>query len=68
MVGADAYRAFKVQREYLKTKIVKPVDVGVEAAFRRIDVLTNYLLLFHPTGSRGKMATPEPWEASKKNG
>ena len=63
MFGTDAYRAYKTQKEYLKTKIVKPCDVGVEAAFRRIDVLTNLLLLFPPTGSRGRMATPEQWAA-----
>ena len=44
MFGADAYRAYKTQKEYLKTKIVKPCDVGVEALFRRIYVLTNLLL------------------------
>ena len=63
MFGTDAYRAYKTQKEYLKTKIVKPCDVGVEAAFRRIDVLTNLLLLFPPIGSRGRMATPKQWEA-----
>ena len=63
MFGADAYRAFKTQKEYLKNKIVKPHDVGAEASFRRIDILSNLLLLFPPTGSRGRMATPEQWEA-----
>ena len=62
MFGADAYRAFKTQREYLKTKIVKPHDVGVEKAFRRVDHLTNLLNFFPPTGSKGRMASPEQWE------
>ena len=34
MFGADAYRAYKTQKEYLKNKIVKPCDVGVEASFK----------------------------------
>ena len=45
MFGADAYRAYKIQKDYLMTRIVKPLDVGVEAAFQRIDCLTNLLLL-----------------------
>ena len=62
MFGADAYRAFKVQKDYLLNKIVKPHDVGVEKAFRRNDTLTNLLNFFPPNGSRGRMATPEQWE------
>ena len=57
MFGADAYRAFKIQKEYLKTKIVKPHDVGSSTASRRVDVLCNLLLFFPPLGSCGKMAT-----------
>ena len=66
MFGADAYRAFKTQKEYLKNKIVKPLDVGAEASFRRVDILCNLLLLFPPTGSRGRMATPKQWEEHAK--
>ena len=59
MFGTDAYRAYKTQKEYLTNKICKPVDVGVEESFRRVEVLTNYLLFFPPTGNRGKMATAD---------
>ena len=60
--GADAYRAFKQQKDYLLNKIVKPYGVSVEAAFRRIEILTSLLVYFPPTSSRGKPATAEQWK------
>ena len=62
MFSADTYRAYKTQKEYLK----KPQDVGVEAAFQRVDTLTNLLTFFPPTGSRGRMATSDQWEKHSK--
>ena len=64
--GADAYRAHKQQKDYLLQKIVKPYSVSVEAAFRRIDVLTSLLAHFPPASSRGEPATSEQWEAFDK--
>ena len=59
--GADAHRAFNEQLDYLCHKIVKPFGVTVEAAFRRIDVLTKYMENFPPTSPRGTVATHEHW-------
>ena len=59
--GADAYRAFRDQKEYLKTAIVKPYGVSVEAAFRRIDVIANLMTQFPPTARRGRMANSAQW-------
>ena len=69
--GADAYRAYKQQKDYLLHKIVKPFGVPVEAAFRRIEVITRYMEYFPPTCGRGKQATQDQWdnhEESKKIG
>jgi hypothetical protein len=60
--GADAYRAFKQQKDYMLNKIVKPYGVSVEAAFRRIEIISNLLAYFPPPSSRGKTATVEQWE------
>ena len=43
--GADEYKAFKQQKDYLLNKLVKPYSVTVEAAFRRIEVIT--ILMAH---------------------
>lgn len=59
--GADAYRAFRDQKEYLKTAIVKPFGVSVEAAFRRVDVIANLMTHFPPTARRGRMANSAQW-------
>ena len=48
IVGANAYRAFKQEKDYLLNKVVKPFGVSVEAAFRRVDVIAN-LMEFSPT-------------------
>ena len=61
--GADAYRAFKQQKDYLLNKLIKPFGVTVESAFRRIEVVTNLMTYFPPPSSRGKAATKEQWEA-----
>ena len=61
MFGADAYRVFKTQRDYLLTRIVKSHDVGVEKAYCRVDHLTNLVNFSPPTGSKGQMASPEQW-------
>jgi hypothetical protein len=60
--GADAYRAFKQQKDYMMNKIVKPFGISVEAAFRRIEVMTNLMAYFPPPSSRGKPATKEQWD------
>jgi hypothetical protein len=67
--GADAYRAFKQQKDYLLNKIIKPFGVTVEAVFRRVEVITNLMSYFPPPSSRGKTASQEQWiafEDSKK--
>eukprot|EP01083_Nonionella_stella_P069679 185905_1 len=65
--GADAYRAFKQQNDYMLNKIVKPFGATVEASFRRIEVMSNMLKFFPPPGSRGKMATKRQWNAFQVN-
>ena len=64
--GADAYRAYKQQRNYLLHKIVKPFGVPVEAAFRRIEVITRYMEYFPPPCSRGKQATQDEWDSHEE--
>ena len=64
--GADAYRAYKQQRDYLLHKIVKPFGVGVEAAFRRIEVLARYMEYFPPPCGRGKQATQDQWDSHEE--
>ena len=46
--GADAYRAYKQQKDYLLHKIVKPFGVPGEAAFCRIGVVARYMEYFPP--------------------
>jgi hypothetical protein len=60
--GADAYRAFTQQKDYMMNKIVKPFGISVEAAFCRIEVMTNLMAYFPPPSSRGKPTTREQWE------
>ena len=60
--GADAYRAFKQQKDYLLNKLIKPYTVTVEAAFRRIKVIVSLMAQFPPPSSRGKQATQQQWE------
>ena len=67
MFGVDAYRAFKIQKDYMMKEIIKPYGVSVEAAFRRVETLINLLSLFPPAGSRGKATTPAQWDESEKN-
>ena len=59
--GADAYRAFKQQKDYLMRQIIKPFGVAVEIAFRQIEVLANLMEYFPPPSSRGKPATRAQW-------
>ena len=61
--GADAYRAFKQQKDYLLNKLIKPFGVTVEAAFRRIEVVTGLMGYFPPPSGRGKTATKDQWSA-----
>lgn len=63
MFGAEAYRAFLRQKDYLKNKIVKPYGITVESAFRRVDVLVNLMKYFPPPGSRGKQADIHQWNS-----
>ena len=64
--GADTYKAFKEQKDYLMHMISKPFGVTVEAAFRRIEVITKLMEYFPPTSSRGRQATQEQWDAFNK--
>ena len=59
--GADAYRAFKQQRDYMLNKIIKPFGVPVEAAFRRVEIIVNLMMYFPPPSSRGQAATSAQW-------
>lgn len=59
--GADAYRAFKQQKDYLLNKLIKPYGVTVESAFRRIEVIAKLMSYFPPPSSRGKAATQAQW-------
>jgi hypothetical protein len=61
--GADAYRAYKQQKDYLLHKIVKPFGVPVEAAFHRIEAITRYMEYFPPPSGRGKPPTQDQWES-----
>ena len=61
--GADAYRAYKQQKDYLLHKIVKPFGVPVEAAFRRIEVITRYMEYYPPPSGRGSEATQDQWDS-----
>ena len=61
--GADAYRAFKQQRDYMLNKIIKPFGVPVEAAFRRVEIVVNLMMHFPPPSSRGTNATSDQWDA-----
>ena len=59
--GADTYRAFKQQKDYMTHKIIKPFGVSVEAAFRRVEIMCTLLKYFPPPSSRGKTATAAQW-------
>lgn len=61
--GADAYRCFIEQKNYLLNMLIKPFGVSVEAAFRRIEIICNLMPFFPPSGSRGETSTQEQWEA-----
>ena len=61
--GPDAYRAFKQQKAYLMNQIIKPFGVSVEAAFRRIEIISNLMEYFPPPSSKGKHATQAQWDA-----
>ena len=60
--GADAYRAYKQQKDYLLHKIVKPFGVSIEAAFWRIEVVSRYMEHFPPPCGRGKQASQDQWD------
>jgi hypothetical protein len=60
--GADAYRAFKQQKDYLMHQVVKPYGTSVKVNFRRIEVIANLMQFFPPPSSRGKPATAEQWD------
>lgn len=63
--GADYYRAFKQQKDYLMNQLCKPFNVPVEGAFRRVEIMCNLLTYFPPPSSRGKPATAEQWKQFK---
>mmetsp|Transcript_19332 Transcript_19332/g.21896 ORF Transcript_19332/g.21896 Transcript_19332/m.21896 type:complete len:460 (+) Transcript_19332:69-1448(+) len=60
--GADAHRAYEIQKEYMTHEIVKPFGISIEQAFRRIDVMVKLLEYFPPTSNKGKSATHQQWE------
>ena len=64
--GANAYRAFKQQKDYLLNKVVKPYGVLVEAAFRRIDVIANLMEFSPPPHSRKGVASQPHWNNFKE--
>ena len=51
-----------VQKKYLTNQIVKPFEVTVEAAFRRVDVLVTMMTQFPPTHAKGTQATALSYE------
>ena len=59
--GADAYRAFKEQKNYLMNQIVKPFGISVEAAFRRVEVIARMMEYFPPPCSNGKEPSRQQW-------
>lgn len=63
--GADAYRAFKQQKDYMTHHLVKPFGVTVEAAFRRVEIMCNLMTYFPAPCSRGKTATATQWDNFK---
>ena len=63
ILGVDAYRIYKQQKDYLLHKIVKPFGVPVKAAFYRIEVITRYIEYFPPPSGRGKPPTQDQWES-----
>ena len=62
MFGANRYRAFQLELEYLKHHIVKPYDVSARKAVQRIDVLLTYLPFFPPRTLRDKRPTENEWK------
>ena len=61
--GANRYRAFQLELEYLKHHIVKPYEVSVRKAMQRVDVLLTYLPFFPPRTVRSKHPTDKEWTA-----
>jgi len=62
MFGANRYRAFQLELEYLKHHNVKPYEVSVRKAMQRVDVLLTYLPSIPPRTVRSERPT------DKKNG
>jgi hypothetical protein len=63
MFGANRYRAFQLELEYLKHHIVKPYEVSVRKAMQRIDVLLTYLPFYPPRTVRSKRPSEAEWAA-----
>ena len=59
--GADAFCAFKQQKEYMLHQLVKPFGATVELSFRRIEVMASLMEYFPPPCSRGKQPTRAQW-------
>lgn len=55
--GANAYHAYKEQKNNLMNQIVKPFGISVEAAFRRVKIITNMMEYFPPPCSNDKEPT-----------
>ena len=63
MFGANRYRAFQLELEYIKHHSVKPYEVNVRKAMQRVDVLLTYLPFFPPRTVRSDRPTDKEWAA-----
>jgi len=63
MFGANRYRAFQLELEYLKHHIVKPYEVSVRKVMQGVDVLLTYLPFFPPRTVRSERPTDKEWAA-----
>jgi len=63
MFGANRYRAFQLELEYLKHHIVKPYEGSVRKLMQRVDVLLTYLPFFPPRTVRSERPTDKEWAA-----
>ena len=65
MFGANRYRAFQLELEYLKHHIVKPYEVSIRKAMQRVDVLLTHLPCFPPRTVRSERPTDKEWASFK---
>ena len=67
MFGANRYRAFQLELEYMKHHIVKPYEVSIRKAMQRVDVLLTYLPFFPPRTVRSERPTDKEWASFNAN-